>query len=160
LECKINIALQPRPAAPSESKACFGLFWFRPKQALDSGVRNVSKSFKSTAFERLITMKTISVQELNQRLQSGETQPFLLDVREPHEFSYCHIAGSINLPMQVPARLAELDPARETVVICHHGMRSGQVANFLISRGFTDISNLTGGVEAWAVQVDPAMPRY
>ncbi|MFM8332212.1 MAG: rhodanese-like domain-containing protein [Candidatus Methylumidiphilus sp.] len=106
-------------------------------------------------------MKLITAQELHQRLQAGESQPFLLDVREPHEFKYCHINGSVNLPMnQTPARLAELDPARETVVICHHGMRSAQVAHFLINQGFSDISNLTGGVAAWATQVDPTMPTY
>lgn len=106
-------------------------------------------------------MKQTSPTELNQRLQSGEPAPLLLDVREPHEFKHCHIAGSVNLPMaQVFANIAQLDPQRETVVICHHGMRSAQIANFLISHGFTGVSNLTGGVAAWAGQVDPSMPTY
>ncbi len=106
-------------------------------------------------------MRQITAPELDQRLRSGEAAPLLLDVREPHEFAYCRIPGSVNLPMgQVPTRLAELDPQRETVVICHHGMRSSQVAGFLDSRGFGDIINLVGGVAAWAGQVDPAMPTY
>jgi len=106
-------------------------------------------------------MRQITAPELDQRLRSGEAAPLLLDVREPHEFAYCRIPGSVNLSMgQVPARLAELDPQRETVVICHHGMRSSQVAGFLESQGFGDIINLVGGVAAWAGQVDPAMPTY
>lgn len=106
-------------------------------------------------------MQQITAVELNQRLQSGETPPLLLDVREPNEFNYCHIQGSVNLPMsQVFAGLNQLDPTQETVVICHHGMRSAQIANFLLSNGFSKISNLTGGVAAWASQVDPSMPTY
>lgn len=105
-------------------------------------------------------MRQTTATELSQRLQQGEP-PLLLDVREPHEFSYCRIPGSINIPMnQVPSRLGELDTQRETVVICHHGMRSAQVAHFLMDKGFAHIVNLTGGVAAWAGQVDPSMPTY
>ena len=99
--------------------------------------------------------------EFNKRLKTGEPLPLLLDVREPHEFAHCHIGGSVNMPMnQVFSSYAKLDPQQETVVICHHGMRSAQIANFLLSRGFTKIANLTGGVAAWATQVDPTMPTY
>jgi len=106
-------------------------------------------------------MRQITAVELNQRLQNGATPPLLLDVREPNEFSYCRIQGSVNIPMaNVFAGVADLDPDRETVVICHHGMRSAQIANFLISKGFSKISNLGGGVAAWASQVDPSMPTY
>jgi rhodanese-related sulfurtransferase len=106
-------------------------------------------------------MQQITAPELRARLQSGEPQPLLLDVREPREFEYCHIAGSLHIPMNdVPARLGELDPARETVVVCHHGMRSASVANFLIRQGFGNVFNLSGGIDAWATQADPGMPRY
>ena len=88
-------------------------------------------------------------------------QPLLLDVREPTEHAICRIEGSTLMPMNsVPARLAELDPARETVVICHHGGRSMQVAIFLERRGFERVINLASGVDGWATQVDPAMARY
>jgi rhodanese-related sulfurtransferase len=88
-------------------------------------------------------------------------QPLLLDVREPAEHAICQIAGSTLMPMNtVPTRLAELDPARETVVICHLGGRSMQVAMFLERQGFQRVVNLAGGVEGWATQVDPAMARY
>ncbi|MCB1929126.1 MAG: sulfurtransferase [Rhodocyclaceae bacterium] len=87
--------------------------------------------------------------------------PVLLDVRETNEFEYCRIDGSVLMPMgTVPARMAELDAAAPTVVICHHGGRSMQVAMFLERQGFADVINLAGGVAAWAGEVDPAMPTY
>lgn len=106
-------------------------------------------------------MKQISPLELRSRLDSAEAPPVLLDVREPIEYRHCHIAGSLHIPMNdVPARIGELDPQRETVVICHHGMRSASVANYLIRQGFQNVFNLVGGVDAWAIQVAPDMPRY
>ena len=88
-------------------------------------------------------------------------KPVLLDVREPWEFQTCHIAQSQHIPMaQVPARVSELDRDAETVVICHHGGRSMQVALFLEHQGFKRVHNLAGGVDAWARSVDPAMPKY
>lgn len=91
----------------------------------------------------------------------AQEQPLLLDVREPAEHAICEIAGSTRMPMNsVPARLAELDPARKTVVICHHGGRSMQVAMFLERQGFERVFNLAGGVDGWAAVVDPTMARY
>jgi len=88
-------------------------------------------------------------------------QPLLLDVREPWEFQTCHIDGATPMPMHtVPARYMDMDRNAPVVCICHHGMRSMQVAAFLERNGFTQITNLTGGVHAWAQQVDPAMPTY
>ena len=90
-----------------------------------------------------------------------EAHPLLLDVREPWEFEICHIDGSRNLPMgQIPARLDEFDAADEIVVICHHGIRSLQVANYLQPRCEGELINLDGGVDAWAREVDPSMPVY
>lgn len=92
---------------------------------------------------------------------ASRTPPLLLDVREPHEFAYCHISNAVSRPMQsVPARTGEMDDDATIVCICHHGMRSMQVARFLEQHGFANILNLTGGVHAWAQQVDPAMPTY
>ena len=88
-------------------------------------------------------------------------KPLLLDVREPWEVALGQLADTVPIPMRaVPERLAELDDARPIVCICHHGARSLQVAHFLEQSGFTDISNLTGGVHAWSLQVDPALPQY
>ena len=106
-------------------------------------------------------MQQITVKELAALLQQTDSPPLLLDVREPHEFKFCRIDGSVNIPMnRIFASLGELDPQREIVAICHHGMRSAQVANFLLSHGFEKVSNLKGGVAAWASEIDPSMPTY
>ena len=91
----------------------------------------------------------------------ARAQPQLLDVREPWEFQTCHIAASRHVPMgEIQGRLQELDPQAETVVICHHGGRSMQVAMFLEKQGFKRVHNLAGGLDAWARSVDPSMPTY
>jgi rhodanese-related sulfurtransferase len=91
----------------------------------------------------------------------ARARPLLLDVRENWEFETCKIAGSTQIAMNtIPARIDELDEDAEIVCICHHGARSMQVAAFLERNGFTRVTNLTGGVHAWALQVDGTMPRY
>jgi rhodanese-related sulfurtransferase len=88
-------------------------------------------------------------------------RPLLLDVRENWEYETCHIDGASLMPMHlVPIRVAELDDDQDIVCICHHGARSMQVAAFLERNGFNRITNLTGGIHAWAVQVEPSMPKY
>ena len=85
----------------------------------------------------------------------------LLDVREPHEVAVCAIADSLFVPMQqVPQQLAELPRDQPLVVLCHHGGRSNQVAQFLRGNGFSNVHNLAGGIDAWALMVDPEMARY
>ena len=92
---------------------------------------------------------------------TARAQPVLLDVRENWEFATCQIAGSMQIPMNtIPARIEELDEETEIVCICHHGARSMQVAAFLERNGFGKTFNLTGGIHAWALQVDSAMPKY
>jgi rhodanese-related sulfurtransferase len=104
-------------------------------------------------------MRHMSAPELKTHLDGAE--PLLLDVREPWEFAICAIEGAQLLPMRrVPYSLDRLDPRRETVVICHHGIRSRQVALYLEHRGFTDIVNLEGGMAAWSREVDRQMPTY
>jgi rhodanese-related sulfurtransferase len=106
-------------------------------------------------------MQQLSVRDLAARLAAPGRPPLLLDVREPWEVALCALPGSTVIPMgQIPARLDELDPARETVVICHHGVRSLRVAHFLETRGFTNLHNLRGGIDAWAREVDLAMQTY
>lgn len=92
---------------------------------------------------------------------TSRPQPLLLDVREPWEFETCRIGGALSIPMNaIPARHGELRADAAIVCICHHGGRSMQVAAFLEKNGFTQVTNLTGGVHAWAQQVDSAMPTY
>jgi len=106
-------------------------------------------------------MKQISALELQQRLQQPGIELILLDVREPHEYQHCHIENSQLMPMQsVPQQLDRLPRDQEIVTICHHGMRSQQVAQFLLQQGYDKVINLQGGVDAWAIEVDPTMPRY
>jgi len=86
----------------------------------------------------------------------------LIDVREPWEYSTTHIEGSVLIPMgEVPARAhQELDPEERLVVVCHHGIRSMNVAVWLRNQGFEQAQSLRGGIDAWSVQVDPTVPRY
>lgn len=105
-------------------------------------------------------IKQLSAIELHAKLQAEEPLT-LLDVREPFEFAHCHIDGSITIPLnQIPARLRELDMEQEIVLICHHGMRSMQAANFLEQVGFSKLSNLVGGIDAWSLECDNSVARY
>ena len=82
-------------------------------------------------------------------------------MREPWEQQICHIAGSQLAPMRsLPAQIDQLDAQRPIVCICHHGGRSAHVAMWLARQGFADVYNLSGGVDAWARQVDPKMATY
>lgn len=106
-------------------------------------------------------MRQMTARELHAKLQGGEDQALLLDVREPWEFNICRIDGARLIPMrQIPDTCDRLDPEREIVVICHHGIRSQQVALYLEHKGFKRIINLQGGVAGWALDVDPTMPTY
>lgn len=107
-------------------------------------------------------MQTLTAPELAAWLaDASRDKPVLLDVREPWEFQTCRIEGSVPIPMNsIPARLQELDDETPIVCICHHGARSMSVAAFLERNGFSQVINLTGGVHAWALQVDNSMPTY
>jgi rhodanese-related sulfurtransferase len=103
----------------------------------------------------------ISPEDLHRRLQAGDDLQ-LIDVREPEEYDYCHLPGSLLLPLaEVPRRAAEIRAEGPVVVICHHGVRSAQALGYLRQRlGRTNVLNLRGGVAAWAEQVDPEFPTY
>ena len=107
-------------------------------------------------------MQQIGAHELQQWIQdASRASPFLLDVREPWEYEYCHIADTRLVPMQsVPGKLDTLDKNAHIVVICHHGVRSMQVARYLEHAGFEQVYNLQGGVDSWARLVDTGMPTY
>lgn len=107
-------------------------------------------------------MQTVTAPELAAWLaDESREKPVLLDVREPWEFQTCHIEGSVPIPMNsIPARMQELEEDADIVCICHYGARSMSVAAFLERNGFTRVTNLTGGVHAWALQVDGSMPTY
>lgn len=102
----------------------------------------------------------ITVKDLKRLLDSG-VHVTLIDVREPHEYDFCHISGSRLIPVhQIPSSVNEFNLNEEYVFYCHVGERSGWAVNFLRQLGFEKVRNLLGGVDAWAIQIDPTMPRY
>jgi rhodanese-related sulfurtransferase len=85
----------------------------------------------------------------------------LLDVREHDELALAAVAGVTHIPMrEVPARVAELAADKPLVVMCHSGVRSRRVAEYLLGNGFTSVFNLRGGIDAWSTQIDSRVPRY
>jgi rhodanese-related sulfurtransferase len=95
----------------------------------------------------------------------GHAQPLVLDVREPHELAIASVAPDglevLRIPMgDIPARLHELPTDRPVACLCHHGVRSLQVALFLQGHGFEHLANIAGGIEAWSLDRDPAVARY
>jgi rhodanese-related sulfurtransferase len=85
----------------------------------------------------------------------------LLDVREHEELQVAALPFAKHCPMgQIPGRISELDATKTFVVMCHSGFRSMQVAAYLAGHGFERVMNLTGGIDAWSREVDPALPRY
>ena len=102
----------------------------------------------------------ISVEELKAKI-TGEDTPFILDVREPHEFEICRIPNSVLIPLaEVEKRVHELDRSSEIVVHCKAGGRSAKAVKFLREAGFEKVKNLKGGILAWADEVDSSMPKY
>ncbi|MEN9995907.1 MAG: putative adenylyltransferase/sulfurtransferase MoeZ [Pseudomonadota bacterium] len=112
-------------------------------------------------------MQQISPTQFKNWLQEVAPQgvPLVLDVRETWECQLASIAPDgcevMIMPMQtVPARMFELDKNRPVACLCHHGGRSMQVAAFLEHHGFANITNISGGINAWSSQVDPSIPLY
>ena len=98
-------------------------------------------------------------------LQAQSRPGVVLDVREPEELGMASVRPDgfdlLVIPMnEVPGRLAELDPARPVAVLCHRGGRSQRVAQYLAGNGFGAVANIAGGIDAWSLECDPAVPRY
>ena len=109
-------------------------------------------------------MKQLAVQDLL-AFSVSHPQTLLLDVREPWELEQAVIrlpgAGFKHIPMGlVPQQLQELDRTQPIVCLCHHGVRSQHVAAYLSRQGYPQVYNLAGGIDAWSIEVDPAVPRY
>jgi molybdopterin/thiamine biosynthesis adenylyltransferase/rhodanese-related sulfurtransferase len=101
----------------------------------------------------------MTVEELKQQLDSKK-DVFILDVREPHEYQICNLNGYLIPLGDLPKRVHELDSSRDIVAHCRSGVRSGKAVTFLRQAGFKKVHNLTGGILAWADQIDPKMPKY
>ena len=105
----------------------------------------------------------ITATSLKQQLDNGH-KLHLIDVRTPEEYSIANIPGSLPIPMdQIPASLQKLEGLADEhplVVICHHGVRSMHVTNWLRAQGIENCSSLQGGIERWSIDVDRSVPRY
>lgn len=102
----------------------------------------------------------LAATEVADRLQQPNP-PRLLDVREQDEHEYCKIEGAELFPLsEIEVWSDELDPSREYIIHCHSGRRSWQACAYLMSKGFVSVSNLSGGINAWSMDVDPNVPRY
>ena len=109
-----------------------------------------------------MALPEISVAEAQTRL-TGAQPPRLIDVREADEFEIVRIAGAELLPLsQWPAIATQqlTNPAQPLLIVCNHGGRSGQATAFLLRNGFTDVTNVAGGIDAWSQEIDPSIPRY
>ena len=96
---------------------------------------------------------------------AAEGQPLVLDVREPWELQTASVRTDgfelVAIPMgELPGRLSELDPSRPLACLCHHGVRSMHVAAWLAQQGWDCVANIEGGIDAWAREHDPQVPRY
>jgi rhodanese-related sulfurtransferase len=107
----------------------------------------------------------ISVEALARRIAEADVPLQLIDVREPQEIAIAALPNFQVFPLSQSAEWmetlpAQLDPQGETYVICHHGMRSAQMCQWLTQQGFTNVKNIVGGIDAYALGVDPSIPRY
>jgi sulfur-carrier protein adenylyltransferase/sulfurtransferase len=102
----------------------------------------------------------ISVQELKAKMEAREAFD-LIDVREPFEFEIARIDGSKLIPLsEIPARADELHSEQTLIVHCHSGRRSAEAVRLLKQRGFANVYNLEGGIDAWSDFIDPSVPKY
>ena len=119
-------------------------------------------------FERYFARMSIiqiSVQELAERLTGDRQDLQLIDVRERDEVEIAAIADFSILPLSEYDDWSvdfkeKFDPHAETLVLCHHGMRSAQMCQWLVNQGFTNVKNIGGGIDAYAYAVEPDMPKY
>jgi rhodanese-related sulfurtransferase len=104
-------------------------------------------------------MQNLTASDLKTRLDAGGIT--LLDVRTEEELELARIDGAVHLPLaELSSRMAELNPAAPIAVLCHHGVRSELAGRLLERNGFTDVSHLIGGIDAWSQAIDPSIPRY
>ncbi|AWO01886.1 thiamine biosynthesis protein ThiF [Chitinophaga alhagiae] len=134
------------------------VFTFQPV-AENFRISQLQNSYEETACAAR-QVAALSVQELQQWLQEGQDFQ-LLDVREKEEWDVCHIEGALHIPMRrVEAAMSGLPRQKPLAIICHHGMRSRTIAELLLQNGFTNVYNITGGIHAWAAEIDDTMEMY
>lgn len=103
----------------------------------------------------------ISVAEAKRLLDTAPASTAIVDVREPFELDLCRIEGAQHIPMRrIPESLDALPRDKRLLILCHAGSRSLRVTEYLRARGFPAVSNIAGGIDAWAQEIDPGLPRY
>ncbi|MCF3648486.1 molybdopterin-synthase adenylyltransferase MoeB [Synoicihabitans lomoniglobus] len=103
----------------------------------------------------------VSVAEAQALLEANDRPARMIDVREPHEFAICSVSGADQIPMrQIPENVGELPRDQHLLIMCHHGGRSMRVTEYLRAQGFTAVTNVAGGIDAWATTIEPGMLRY
>lgn len=112
----------------------------------------------------MYSLPQITVQQLTEKMALGESIQ-LVDVRELEELSIAALPGFKHLPLSASKSWStnihsHLDPELETLVLCHHGIRSAQMCQWLIGQGFTNVQNISGGIDAYSIQVDSHIPQY
>ena len=102
----------------------------------------------------------MEIDVLKLKIMLDNNEVVLLDVREPHEVEICNVKGGLFIPMNdIPKKLEQLDKEKSYAVMCHSGIRSSHVANFLNAKGYSAL-NVAGGIDMWALDVDKDMKRY
>ena len=103
----------------------------------------------------------LSVEETKRLLDEKPDSVVLIDVREPHEVALCRIEGAEHIPMrQIPEHLGVLPKDKHLLIHCPHGGRSLRVTEYLRINGYSAVSNVAGGIDAWSLVIDPTVPRY
>lgn len=110
------------------------------------------------------SLPQITVHELAEKMATAEALQ-LVDVREAQEIEIASLPGFLHFPLSEAQSWSgnihsHLDPELETLVLCHHGMRSAQMCQWLMNQGFSNVKNISGGIDAYAIQVDRTVPRY
>ena len=105
-------------------------------------------------------IKEITVEELKQKIDDKEDFQFI-DVREKDEYDLCSIQGATLIPLsQFEERFEEILADKEVIIHCHHGGRSMRACEYLLSQGYAELTNVAGGIDQWALKIDPAIKRY
>lgn len=139
---------------------CCGLLWQYSVSSLEINLLNL---MTHQSFSQPIPQ--ISVEQLAKQMKESPEGLQLIDVREEQEVAIAHLEGFENLPLSEFAEWSDhiptrFDPEAETLVLCHHGVRSAQMCQWLVSQGFTNVKNIAGGIDAYSCMIDPSIPQY
>lgn len=135
-----------------------------PKICDNGSILDASRRFAPMNAPQAI--QQVTAEAFAQRMANATPDEIqLIDVREPQEAAIAHLPGFTLLPLSQSEQWTQtvptqLDPHKETYVLCHHGMRSAQMCQWLMAQGFTQVHNIQGGIEAYSVIVDSSIPRY